>query len=122
MAYFKINRVDILPYILQGGLKWTQNDVDSPQAGRTLDGLMHRGKVTSKVKIEVQCIPVIPSVAAMLFELLDHEYVEVETDIAPINHPSAMTMYNSTRPAACLIIDSQGTPRWDEIKFNLIQQ
>ena len=119
--FFKINGLDILPYIAQGGLKITQNDVDSPQAGRTLDGKMHRGKVTSKIKFEIQCIPLSPIDVSRIYSVLDHEYVTVTTDISPVG-ADTLEMYNSTRPASCLIVDSDDIAKWDGINFNLIER
>ena len=46
---FKINGTDILPYVAYQGLKWQRNDLDSEGAGRTLDGIMHRARVSSKM-------------------------------------------------------------------------
>lgn len=35
----------------------TRNDVEAPDAGRDLSGLMHRGRVTIKKKFQVNCVP-----------------------------------------------------------------
>ena len=41
---FKINGTDITPYIANGGLQYTRNDLDGPNAGRALDGTMYRDR------------------------------------------------------------------------------
>ena len=38
---FTVNGVSLLNYIAEDGIKWTRIDVESPDAGRTLDGV-HR--------------------------------------------------------------------------------
>ena len=56
MAFvFTVNNVNLLPYIQEDGLKWTRFDVEAPDTGRTLDGVMHRGRVTVKVRLDVTC-------------------------------------------------------------------
>ena len=52
---FKINNVDFSKYVASGGLKWSRNDIDSPNTGRTLDGLMHRGRVATKIRLDITC-------------------------------------------------------------------
>ena len=42
--------VDITPYIAFQGLTFSRNDVDAPDAGRDMSGLMHRGRVGVKEK------------------------------------------------------------------------
>ena len=38
MAFvFTVNNVNLLPYIMEDGLKWTRFDVEAPDTGRTLD-------------------------------------------------------------------------------------
>ena len=52
-----VNDVDMIPFIAYQGLKWTRNDIDSPNSGRTLDGLMHRGRVATKIRLDITCRP-----------------------------------------------------------------
>lgn len=123
MAYFKVNGFNVLPYIEAGGLKWSENDIDSPQAGRTMDGLMHRGKVESKIKYEFKCWPLVTSEANIVINALQTEYVDVETDIDPKNGTVAYQMYNSSRNSSCYVIDpSTGIGKWHDLSFNLIQR
>ena len=121
--YFTVNGVDFLQYIEEGGLKWTDNDVDSPDSGRTLDGKMHRGKVTSKVKYEAKCLPLPTASANIVFGVLDHEYVTVSTNIDPKKGVATYEMYNSSRPATCFVVDAKtGEGTWNDISFSLIER
>ena len=40
-----VNDVNMIPYLAHKGIQWKRNDIDSSDAGRTLDGLMHRGRL-----------------------------------------------------------------------------
>lgn len=46
---------NITPYLEEDGLKFTLNDLDGPNAGRTMTGLMIRDRVATKVTIQVTC-------------------------------------------------------------------
>ena len=122
IPYFRVNGVNILPFIAEKGLEWTENDIDAPDSGRTLDGLMHRGKVCEKRKVSITCWPLNPVESQIVLNSLTPQYVQVETNIDPKYGDTVMTMYNSSRPATCLIIDEKGNPKWDGIKFNLIER
>lgn len=50
---FEIDGTDITPYMNWDGLKYSTNDLDSEEAGRTLDGVMHRSRVATKVRWDV---------------------------------------------------------------------
>jgi len=56
-ARFSIGSTNIISYILEDGLTFEYFDIDAPDAGRTLDGKMHRARVAQKVKITVRCRP-----------------------------------------------------------------
>lgn len=122
VPYLKLNGFDILPFVESQGVKWTIYDLDSPDAGRTLDGIMHRGRVATKVKVEIKCIPVKPTDALNILTQLNNEYISMETDIDPMFGTSFMTMYNSSRPCTVLHIDEDGEPTWGELAFSLMEQ
>lgn len=123
VPYLNIDGVNVLPYIEAGGLKWTENDLDSPTSGRTLDGTMHRGKVSSKVKLEIKCLPLDVSDARALLTAVSKQYVTVSTNIDPKNGVTSYSMYNSTRPVTCYIVDPKtGIGKWHDLAFNLIER
>ena len=52
------NAVDMVKYVAHDdGFKWQRYDIDSPNTGRTLDGLMHRGRVATKIRLDIKCRP-----------------------------------------------------------------
>lgn len=114
----KVNGVDMLPYIEQKGVKWQRNDLDGSNAGRTMDGTMHRERVTSKVRLDITCLPLKSDDAQIILNAIYPEYVEVEyTD--PMYGHSIKTMYSNNTPAT--YIDT-ATDLWEGIAFPLIER
>ena len=90
------NWTDITPYIKFGGITFSRNDVEAPDAGRTLDGIMHRGRVAVKEKIEINTIPLTKSQIASLETLLYPETIQVRVNPYPqTNSSKTMTMYSN---------------------------
>jgi hypothetical protein len=114
----KINGLDITPYIEQKGIKWTRNDLDGSNAGRTMDGIMHRERIGSKVRLDITCLPLKSEDAAIVLNAIYPEYVEVEyTD--PMYGRVFKTMYSNNTPAT--FIDTV-TDLWEGISFPLIER
>ena len=108
----------MLPYIAQKGIKWTRNDLDGSNAGRTMDGTMHRERVTTKVRMDITCLPLRSEDAAVVLNAIYPEYVEVEyTD--PMHGNVIKTMYSNNIPAT--YIDTE-TDLWEGIAFALIER
>lgn len=122
MPYMKLNGQDIAKYIVQGGISLSENDLDSPKAGRTLDGLMHRGKVTEKNRADIKLVDVKANVLSQIFSTLRNEYFTCETDLFPGKGRLNMSMYNSTRKYGVSIIDSDGVAWYQDASFNIIQR
>lgn len=70
---------DITPLIAWQGLTFSLNSVDAPDAGRDMSGLMHRGMVAIKEKMNIQTIQLTRAQVASLFVFfkLDAFYVRV---------------------------------------------
>lgn len=118
---FKINNVDILPYVAHQGIKWSRNDLDSPEAGRTLDGIMHRARVATKIRWDITCRPLKSDEASTLLNLIQNEWVTVEcTD--PMSGLRTGTFYSNNNPATHMLLQEDGTEWWDGITFPLIEQ
>lgn len=115
---FKINGVNMLPYIVQNGIKWQRNDIDGANAGRTMDGTMHRERVTSKVRLDVTCLPLSSEEASIVLNAIYPEYVEVEY-MDPMYGLSIKQMYSNNTPAT--YVDT-ATDRWEGITFPLIER
>lgn len=114
----KINGVNMLPYISQKGIKWTRNDLDGSNAGRTMDGVMHRERVASKVRLDITCLPLSSADAQVVLNAIYPEYVTVEY-VDPMQGLVTKTMYSNNTPAT--YIDTK-TDLWEGITFPLIEQ
>ena len=90
------NWTDITPYIKFGGITFSRNDVEAPDAGRTLDGIMHRGRVAVKEKIEINTIPLTKSQISALETLLYPETLYCRVSPYPqTNASKTLTVYSN---------------------------
>ena len=85
---------DITKWIAYQGVEFSRQDIEAPDAGRTLDGLMHRGRVAIKEKMQIKTIAMNKSDIATLHTLLYPETIEVKVNPYPnTNSSKEMTMY-----------------------------
>jgi hypothetical protein len=121
----KINGTDFTSFIAAGGFKWQRNDLESPKAGRTLDGTMQRGRVTTKIRLDITCRPLSTSELDLLMNKIYPEYVTVQYD-DPMYGNVTKTMYSNNTPATCLIVHKDAGNNtwetWDEVTFPLIER
>lgn len=88
--------VDITPYIAYQGLTFSVNSVDAPDAGRDMSGLMHRGMIAIKEKMNIQTVQLTKSQASTLITLLLPQSFEVRVTPYPnTNAAKTMTMYSN---------------------------
>lgn len=116
----KIDGINILPYVAHQGIKWQRSDLDSTDAGRTLDGTMHRGRVASKIRLDVTCRPLKSDEAKIVLNAIYPEYITVEyTD--PMYGLVTKQMYSNNNPASHMLLQEDGTEWWNDITFPLIE-
>lgn len=118
---FKINGVNCLPFVDDEGFQWGRNDIESPDAGRTMDGVMHRGRVAINKRLDITCRPLTSAESQTLLNLIKPEFVVVEY-IDPMDGLIIATMYSNNVPATIMSIDEDGKPLWKGIKFPLVQK
>lgn len=88
--------VDITPYIAFQGLTFSVNSIDSPNSGRDMSGLMHRGMIAIKEKMNIQTVQLTKSQASTLINLLLPQSFEVRVTPYPqTNTAKTMTMYSN---------------------------
>ncbi len=122
MAYrFVVNGVSLLPYLAEDGLKWTRFDVEAPDTGRTLDGVMHRGRVASKVRLDVSCRPLTSDEAMTVLRAILPEFVTVRY-VDPQDGSVTRTMYSNNIPTLCSQVYPDGTCVWKGLSFPLIER
>lgn len=101
--------VDITPMIAWQGLTFSRNDVDAPDAGRTMDGTMHRGRVASKEKMEIKTVQLTRAQVSALETLLFPETIQVRVTPYPrTNAEHTMTMYSNNVKATYIIHRANG--------------
>lgn len=112
--------VDVTGYIAFGGLQWTRNDIDDPETGRTLDGVMHRGRVATKIRLDITCRPLRASELRILLNLIQPEYINVRYD-DPMSGKVTKRMYSNNNPASYCIAKPDGTEWWSGITYPLVE-
>jgi len=129
--FFEINGVDIAKYIQNKGIKWTRNDIDSAKAGRNLAGTMNRGRVCTKVKLEIKLVPMKQYTATTkpsgeldmgdILRLIYPEYVQLHY-VDPQLGERTVQFYSNNVPATICVEDTDGNLLWDEISFPLVER
>ena len=117
-----IDGVDMTPYIASRGIKWQRSDIDSSNAGRSLDGLLMRSRIASKVRLDVTCIPLTADKASVVLTAIMPEWVTVTYTDPQRGEDVTKTMYSNNNPASYLMKKPDGTEYWDGITFPLIEQ
>lgn len=121
MMSLSINGTDITNYIAYNGIKWTRYDIDSPQSGRTMDGLLHRGRVATKIKMEISCRPLTAEELNHLLNLLLPEYITVQY-VDPMYGTITKTMYANNNPAQYHLHQRNGREYWTGVSFPLVER
>lgn len=131
-----IDGVDITPYIAYQGVQWSRNDVDGPNAGRTMSGLMVRDRVATKIRLDITCRPLKTDELRTLLNIIYPEFVTVVYE-DPMQGMVSKTMYANNNKAQFLQkyepeeTDCQwicgkdpGQPyeRWFNISFPLVER
>lgn len=131
-----IDGVDITPYIAYQGVQWSRNDVDGPNAGRTMSGLMIRDRVATKIRLDITCRPLKTDELRTLLNIIYPEFVTVVYE-DPMQGMVSKTMYANNNKAQFLQkyepeeTDCQwicgkdpGQPyeRWFNITFPLVER
>lgn len=103
------NWVDITPWIAWQGLTFSVNSVDAPDAGRDITGLMHRGMIAIKEKMNINTIPLGKADVSILIALLLPESFSVRVNPYPnTNASKTMTMYSNNIKTTYVIHRSSG--------------
>lgn len=118
----EIDGVDMTPYIANRGIKWQRNDLDAEGAGRSLDGLMMRSRVASKIRLDITCTPLPSPAASIVLTAIMPEWVTVTYTDPQVGAEVTKTMYSNNNPASYLMQRPDGTEYWEGITFPLIEK
>ena len=116
-----IDGTDITNLIAYKGLKWSRNDVDGPNAGRNINGLMIRDRLGTKIRLDVTCRPLKDEEHSMLMRLLMPEFVSVTYD-DPALGVVTKTMYANNHSSTFLIKKPNGREYWGSVSFPLVER
>lgn len=112
---------DITPWIAWQGLTFSRNDVDAPNAGRDMSGYMHRGRVASKEKMNIQTIQLTRAQSSKLQTLLYPETVMVRVTPYPrTNAAQILNMYSNNVKTTYVIYRENGEDL-QSLSFPLIE-
>ena len=101
--------VDITKYIAWQGLTFSRNDVDAPDAGRDMSGLMHRGRVGVKEKMNINTVPLTKAESSALQTLLYPETIQVRVTPYPrTNAAQILSMYTNNVKTTYIIHRASG--------------
>lgn len=115
--------VDITPYIAHGGVKWSRNDVDGPNAGRMQNGEMMRDYISTKYRWDITCRPLTAVEQSIVLQLIQPPYIEVKyTDPLTNTVIQDVEYYSNNFPSTYLIAKSDGTEYWTGLAFPVIQK
>lgn len=113
--------VDITPWIAWQGLSFSVNSIDSPQAGRDMAGLMHRGMVAIKEKMNINTIQLTRTqVSTLITLLLPESFLVRVTPYPQTNAPKIMTMYSNNIKTTYVIHRENGEDL-QSVSFPLIE-
>jgi len=118
---FKVDGIDMTPYLAYQGFKWSRNDVDAPETGRTLDGMMQRTRVSTKVRLDITCRPLTAEEASIVLTAIMPVWVQVQYLDPQVGAVVTKTMYANNNPASYMI-NKGGKAYWNGITFPLVER
>lgn len=118
----EINGVNIVPYIAYGGYAFLLSDIDAPESGRTMDAVMHRGRVASKVRLDITCRPLTSSEASIVLSAIRPEWVTVKYYDPEQGAVFTKTMYSNNRKSTFLQHRERLGDLWQVDTFPLIER
>lgn len=116
-----IDGVDFMPFIGKQGVKWQRNDIDAANSGRTMDGQMQRGRVATKIRLDITCRPLTAEEAMVVLNTILPEYVSVDYYDPMSGKRYNVEMYSNNNPASFLI-EKPEDDWWGGITFPLIER
>lgn len=112
---------DITPWIAWQGLTFSRNDIDSPQAGRDMAGYLHRGRVASKEKMNVQTIQLTRAQSSKLQSLLYPETIMVRVTPYPRTNAAQILNMYSNNVKTTYVIHRENGEDLQSLSFPLIE-
>lgn len=121
MFVFEIDGVDFSRWVAAEGFKVTRADSDGPNAGRTLDAYMHRDRVATKYRLDVQLRDLWDDNAHAACAAMLPEYVTVTYSNPYTGAIETVQMYSNNN-VATLVMSMDGHEWWTFDAFPLIER
>lgn len=118
----EVNGIDLVPYIVENGYKVTRADGDSAEAGRTLDYTMHRARVATKFRIDVELKPLLTEDAEKVLKAIMPEYVSVTYTNPWLGGTQVTTMYSNNNVATIDMSFGDKRDRWQIDAIALVER
>lgn len=99
--------------------QYSLQDVSAPNSGRTEDALMHKQRITQKVKIELEWANQTTAAVSEILNAFNPEYIQVRYLDAKVGDFVTKTFYVGDR-AAPLYNSRLGL--WENVAFNIIER
>lgn len=104
-----------------GGVKYTRNDIDGPNAGRAMNGLMIRDRVATKGKWEVSLTGQIKSTdAQVVLALVQPETFNIKTDL-PTGVMTVYNCYTNNIPVQFSMLRPDGTEYYSGVSIPFVE-
>lgn len=122
----KINGVDILPYVSEGGIAWSRNDVDSDSAGELQNGVLRRDRIIMRRKMTITVNTLTTAEMKIIQQAIYPQWVSVEFLDPLEGEVITRTFYSNN--VACTAArqhtnaDGTKTVKWRSFSFPLIEQ
>ena len=113
--------VELTPYIAFGGLKWSRNDVESADSGRTQDSIMHRGRVGIKCRLDATCTPLYADQMKIVLRAILPQDLTVRFFDPQEGGYRVADMYSNNITASFVKMNIDGTQYWEALQFPLIE-
>lgn len=118
MEVLIINGHDYSRYVERKGVAWERNDLDGDDSGRTMDGLMHRAKITTKRKLGYKLMHMTRQLMAQLDDDLSEE--TFSATYLDLHGKQTRTFYcTSFKATTAEVLNEDGD--WEEASFNMIE-
>lgn len=127
MEIFKLNDIEVGQFIEANGITWELNDVDDESSGRTLDGVMHRGKVGDKVKLKVKFDRLPQDMTEKILGVVRQDFFNV-TFIDPARGVITLEMYSGARNTTLRRVEAEYNAYytcqvwWEGLQLSLIEK
>ena len=117
-----VDGTDITHFIAEGGVKWSRNDIDGNNAGRSLlSGDAIRDRLATKIRLDITCRKLTYQELQTLVSLLYPEFVSVYY-ADPLFGIRTAVMYCNKNEAEIFRRKPNGTEQWTPGSFALVEK